>query len=199
VIIPLLRDEDTKAAVLEKVETLKLALKSASFDGEPIRVEVDLRDDTPANKRWGWIKKGVPIICELGPRDLSNNSIAFFRRDRLEPKASFIDIPDNDTFVENIKGLLGEIHQQLYDDAKAYRDAKINRNLKTPEDLKAFFVSEGNGFAIGKWSGDASTEAFLKTMGGTIRCLPYEQSGTTGKCLISGADAITDAIYAKAY
>ena len=48
-------------------------------------------------------------------------------------------------------------------------------------------------------SGRPETEEILKELKITIRCIPFEQSGTTGKCLLTGEDATTDVIYARSY
>ena len=39
----------------------------------------------------------------------------------------------------------------------------------------------------------------LKELKITIRCLPLDQSGTEGTCIITGQPATCDAIFAKAY
>jgi hypothetical protein len=49
------------------------------------------------------------------------------------------------------------------------------------------------------WSGNPASEDMLKDFGATIRCIPYEQSGTAGRCVLTGASATMDAIFAKAY
>jgi prolyl-tRNA synthetase len=33
----------------------------------------------------------------------------------------------------------------------------------------------------------------------TIRCLPDQQSGSVGQCILTGAPAIIDAVFARAY
>ena len=48
-------------------------------------------------------------------------------------------------------------------------------------------------------SGNPASEDMLKDFGATIRCIPYEQSGTAGRCVLTGASATMDAIFAKAY
>ena len=54
-------------------------------------------------------------------------------------------------------------------------------------------------FVRGKWCADPATEELLKAMKITIRCIPFDQSGTTGKCLLTGKDATLDVIYARSY
>ena len=62
--------------VVQAAEALAKRLRARRFDGEPVRAKVDLRDDSSSNKRWGWIKKGVPFVVELGPRDVAAGTVA---------------------------------------------------------------------------------------------------------------------------
>ena len=55
-------------------------------------------------------------------------------------------------------------------------------------------------FVRGKWSGDPNSEELLKALKITIRCIPFDQSGSKGECLLTGAkDATVDVIYARSY
>ena len=55
------------------------------------------------------------------------------------------------------------------------------------------------GFVLAKWCGDPATEEMLSELKVTIRCLPVEQSGTKGRCILTGKEATLDAIFAKSY
>ena len=46
-----------------------------------MRVELDDRDLRGGEKYWQWVKKGVPITVEIGPRDLENGTVFVGRRD----------------------------------------------------------------------------------------------------------------------
>ena len=61
------------------------------------------------------------------------------------------------------------------------------------------YFSEKTGFVRAKWSGNPASEDMLKDFGVTIRCIPYEQSGNGGRCVLTAASATMDAIFAKAY
>ena len=50
-----------RRAVLEAAGELQAELGRTVVDGEPLRAEVDARDRKPAEKRWEWIRKGVPV------------------------------------------------------------------------------------------------------------------------------------------
>jgi prolyl-tRNA synthetase len=196
VIVPILRDEAGRDAVIAAATALAERLRRGSFGEEPIRVAVDLKDDSGANKRWGWIKKGVPLVLELGPRDIANDSVALTRRDAIGEKR----ILKTAELEAEAPSLLQAIDQALYDQALSYRRAQTHDGITDFAGLSAHFGNDsGTGFVIGKWCGDPDVEDRLAPLGVTIRCLPHEQTGTAGKCLITGAPATIDAVYAKAY
>ena len=56
-------------------ESLKKDLAAQQYDGEPIRVRIDDRDIRGGDKKWQWIKKGVPLLVEVGPRDIADNKV----------------------------------------------------------------------------------------------------------------------------
>ena len=196
VIVPILRDEASRDEVIQAAETLAKRLRAQRFDDEPVRVKVDLKDESSANKRWGWIKKGVPFVVELGPRDVAAGTVALVRRDAIGEKRSL----SMDEFVAKISDELNELDQKLHEDALAYRKANMVDGIASFADLRAHFEAKGGtGFVIAKYSGDPTIDAKLGELGLTIRCLPYEQSESEGKCLVTGAPATVDAVFAKAY
>src|SRR3981189_195918 len=81
VILPIAPKEQTRAAVLEACDALALQLRGKHFADSPIEVEVDRRDLGGGAKNWEWIKKGVPVRVELGPRDLESGKDPASRRD----------------------------------------------------------------------------------------------------------------------
>ena len=82
VIIPITPKEESRAAVLEAAEKLATSLRELRYHGDPITIEVDTRDLGGGVKSWEWIKKGVPVRIEIGPRDLVKGTAAVARRDQ---------------------------------------------------------------------------------------------------------------------
>jgi prolyl-tRNA synthetase len=196
VIVPILRDEASRGSVLDAADKLAAQLRSGTAGGEALRVEVDLRDDAPATKRWGWIKKGVPIVVELGPRDVVGGTISFTRRDAIAEKRS---LPLAE-FVATAGRELEAFGETLWRQATEYRAAQTLASIGDYDTLAEQFRPEGaGGFVVGKWSGDPGIDGKLAELGLTVRCLPHEQSGTGGRCLVTGKPATLDAVYAKAY
>ncbi len=103
-----------KPGVTEACEKLFADLKAAG-----IRVKLDDRDTVSAGFKFNdWELKGVPVRLEVGPRDLENGVVTYFRRDTCEKATLPLE-----GLADALKQLLDDIQQGLYDQAKAFRDA----------------------------------------------------------------------------
>lgn len=203
VIIPVIPKPEQEAEILAYAEQIARHLQACQFYDRPVVVHVDKRDKRGGDKTWEWIKKGIPIRIEIGPRDLESQSVMLCRRDK--PHKEKIALPVNE-IAQHIPSILEEIQQSYYQQALAYRDAHLYRHIENFEQLKAFFKPKNEekpeihgGFVIGKWCGDPETENMLTELKVTIRCLPLDQSGTEGQCILTGRKATLDAVFAKSY
>jgi prolyl-tRNA synthetase len=92
--------------------------------------------------------------------------------------------------------LLEEIQKALFDRALAFRKA----NTHETADYEEFKRAVEKGFASSWWCGKAECEASIKEeTKATMRCIPLEQPGGSGKCVHCGAAATEKAIFARAY
>ncbi|RYD26898.1 MAG: proline--tRNA ligase, partial [Verrucomicrobiaceae bacterium] len=204
VILPVTPKEDTKAAVLDACDALAKELRALTFGREPLRVQVDRRDLPGGTRNWDWIKKGVPIRIEIGPRDLEKGSIAVARRDKGIKEKEFVATAE---FVSKAVSVLEEIQSGLLERATAFRDANTVR-IDTRGAFEAFFTPKNpdkpeihGGFANVPWAGSAEDEdALQKQLGVTIRCLPFgDQWQEPGTCFYTGQPSTRRVIFAKAY
>src|SRR5881227_3224353 len=116
VILPITTREETRANVLETCDRLAAELRAKRFlDDVVIEVEVDRRDLGGGVKNWEWIKKGVPLRVEIGPRDLEKNSVAVSRRDQPMKNKESMRL---DEFTARAPEILVSIQQSLYERAK---------------------------------------------------------------------------------
>ena len=74
VIIPIFRSDDEKARVLEYCRKVAAELRAQRYADAAVRVLVDERDVRGGEKVWQWVKKGVPLRLEIGPRDMEKDS-----------------------------------------------------------------------------------------------------------------------------
>lgn len=193
VIIPVVPKADMEPQVFAYAEALAKNLASYQFHGEPLSVFVDKSDKRGGEKNWEWIKKGVPLRIEVGPRDIEAQAMMVSRRDMPHKEKKKVGL---DQIGPEAIEMLESIQKNYYNQALAYREARIHKDLTSLQDLKDFF-SNKEGFVLAKWCGDKETEKLLE--GITIRCLPFTQSQTEGACILTGKKATLDAIFAKSY
>ena len=196
VVMPVLRGENDME-VLAACRALASRLSTATFGNESLRVLVDGPGHSFGTRRWSWIKKGVPVICELGPRDIQSQNVIFTRRDRISDRKISMSW---DEFMGRIPEILTQIGDHYYNDALEYRNSLIKYDINDYNSFRDYFKSEPRaGWVIAKWSGDPDSEVALKELGVSIRCLPLSQNGDPGVCVLTGKPALLDAVFSKAY
>lgn len=202
-IIPVMPKPENRAPVLEACQKLSAQLREQSFHGEPIRVVIDDSDATGGTRSWNWIKKGIPLRVEIGPRDLESGSVFVGRRDR-GPKEKE-SIPAG-TFVETAATLLQSIQDNIYEKAKAF----VKENTKVIDSKEAFYdyFTPSNeakpeihgGFALAHWNGSSQVEEQIKAdLKVTIRCIPFTENPEPGTCIFTGEPSKQRVIFAKSY
>jgi prolyl-tRNA synthetase len=201
VIVPIPRGEDGPA-VLEAAEELAREIGERVFEGVPVRVSADLRDREPPDKRWEWTRKGVPLVLELGPRDLEEGVVALRRRDAGDAKPESVE---RAKVADAVPALLAEI-QGAYHRAAAERLQSRTRNdISSFDEFRQWFDTdpadaEAGGFVRAPWSEAPESAELLDELKVTVRCLPSDQQLADGAtCVLTGKPAVIEAIFAKAY
>jgi prolyl-tRNA synthetase len=219
VVVPMLRDRPEDADVLTYGETLVKRLHEQTVFGERIRALLDIKKIRSAEKRWDWVRKGAPIIVEVGPRDAAGGHVTFIRREDLRDgdKVKSQQLPI-DNFVAAAPQLLRDIQDALHKEAGARLRANISSDAKTFADLEAYFgtgededddesgLGSGSfrGWVRAPWARPEGAEldqvdARLKKLKLTLRNVPMGQGPATGTCLFTGRPAVEDILIARSY
>ena len=201
VILPVTPKEETREQILESCRELAKKLGSLDFAGGSIRVEIDDRNLRGGEKYWGWVKKGIPLTLEIGPRDLENGTVFVGRRDQGSKREGM----ERETLVNGVCSLLEEIQKSLFDRAFAFRE-KNTVTIDNKDDLYAYFTPNKlskpeihGGFALVHWDRNPKWEEQLKSdLKVTVRCIP-EENGETGTCIFSGNESPGQVVLAKSY
>jgi prolyl-tRNA synthetase len=203
VIAPIARDDSDRAKVMEYCEKLHAELQALNFAGAAVRVKLDARDIAGADKKWEWIKKGAPLLLEIGQRDIDGGKVCVTRRDQLAQGKRFIA---RDEFVDAAVAELAAIQKNLLGEALAFQKSRTVTDIKTRAAFEAYFKKDadntfvgGQGFVRAKWSGDPESLKIIDDLGVTVRCIPFDQDGKQGVCVLTGAAATQDVIFARAY
>lgn len=207
VILPMLRDNDEDEALLAYCGELRAAIVAQAAFGEPVRVLLDKRPGKATQKRWAWVKKGVPLILEIGGRDAAGGQVSMLRRDRLwneAAKANFQAMAKDD-FIVRAVAELEDVQSSLFAEAKSRRDANIAR-VSSFEDVAAFFSEDKRypGWVEVEWARPTGGELDevvrkLKELKLTMRNTPLDAEPLTGDCIFTGRPAVERIYVARSY
>jgi prolyl-tRNA synthetase len=208
VIVPMLRDKPEDAEVLKYCEELVAALNTQQAFGQPLRAHLDTKKIKSAEKRWNWVRRGAPIIAEIGPRDAAGGVVSFMRRDSLRDgdKVKSSAQPRQE-FLDGAVGLLIEIQKALYAEAKTRLDANIKGGVTDWKGVEDYFAGgddDFKGWLKVSWSKPAGAELEavdqkLKGLKLTIRNAPLDQPGSFAPCLFTGRAGVEEILIGRAY
>lgn len=204
-LLPIVKKQGDRSRVMEYAESLAREIRDTDYHGRKLDVEIDARDIGGA-RGWDWIKKGIPLRVEIGPRDIDSDSVFLGRRDKGHREKVSIK---KDQFLGEINQMLDEIQQALYDRALSFRenntiiidDSKTFKEFFTPENEEKPEIH--GGFALSHWCGSPDCEEKIKKdLKVTIRCIPFtddsDQTGTR-ECICCEKACNQQVVFAKAY
>ena len=194
VLLPIYKNDEDRPRVLEYVNSLKMELEAQHFADQAVRVRVDDRDLRGGEKKWQWVKRGVPLRVEIGLRDIEADQPFAARRDGVKmPKTTRAE------FVANIADTLTEMQQGLFDRAAAARQ-EATTTVNTLDDFEAFFADDQpGGLAYCHFIDGPEMEAKCKQLKVTPRCVPLADEAAPGTCLFTGQPTDRRAVFARAY
>lgn len=206
-ILPVIHKEETKKEVMAYCHALAGELRHLHYDGRPLSVFVDEREMRGGEKAWSWIKRGVPLRLEIGPRDIAQDKLCLMRRDRAPKEVTSISRQE---LLATVPHILDEMHNIIFERARSFRAAHTHK-IESKEEFYAFFTPKNaekpeihGGFAACHWAGDRELEQKIQDdLGVTIRCIPLdrEEEGEKeeGRCPFTGGKSMKRAIFAKSY
>jgi len=190
VLVPIYRKDDERAKVLEAAERIAKAVGARLDDREGL---------TPGAKFFHWERRGVPIVLELGPRDLASGNIVLKRRDngvkQTVPQAG-VSGALAEVLSQMQKDLLGAARQRLKDNT-----VMANSLAEVEAILEPVTAEKGGGkFVMAYLKDDPLSDARLKEFKATVRNIPLiDECDGPGKCIITGEPVDRRVVIAKAY
>jgi prolyl-tRNA synthetase len=190
VVVPIYRKDADKGAVLEAARKI----------AKDVGAKVDDREgQTPGAKFFHWERRGVPLVLELGPRDLESGNVVLKRRDTGEKRP----VPQAG-LAELLPAELEKMQQDLFCRARQrLTDNTVLANSieDVEEVLRAVTAERGGGkFVMAHLKDDPACDARLKEFKATVRCIPLvDQFDGPGKCILTGEAVDRRAVIAKAY
>jgi prolyl-tRNA synthetase len=195
VLVPIYRKEEERSQVLGKANKLAQQLRDAG-----INAHLDDREGlTPGAKFFHWEQRGIPLVMELGPRDLASGTVVVRRRDTGEKQS----LPA-DTLVSAVPTQLDSMQRELLETAR--RRMEQNTVLANSlEEVRAILdqatAEKGGGkFVMAHLKDDPACDARLKEFKASVRCIPLQDRfDGSGNCLVTGERVSHRVVIAKAY
>lgn len=190
VLVPIYRKDDEKASVLEAAYRI----------AKDLGAKVDDREgQSPGAKFFHWERRGVPVVLELGPRDLASGNIVIKRRDtgtkEVAPQAEVSG---------RLPSVLDTMQKDLFASAKQrLRDNTVMANSieEVESILREVTAEKGGGkFVMAHLKDDEACDARLKEFKATVRNIPLkDEYDGGGKCIITGEAVDRRVVVAKSY
>jgi prolyl-tRNA synthetase len=199
VIIPIYKSEAEELAIKNYISELKLKLEEKCFQNTELRVHIDYRDFNNGIKKWHWIKKGVPIRIEIGPRDIMDNQLILSIRNNGANHKEKYKIEE---FINNIQKLLQQIQENMYNKALQFRNSHLF-TIDSYLEFKNFFSQEENqekGFVVCYALDSEEVENYIKPLKVTARCIIFDDTNNVNHTfLFTGKNGAKKMIFAKSY
>jgi prolyl-tRNA synthetase len=158
------------------------------------KIVVDWRDSRPGDKQYHWEQRGVPFRIEVGPRDVDSG--AFVLKQRLDRSKATVNLAD--VSAQWLRSKLDDMQKAMFEKARAFRDENT-RPAESYGEMKQILDKQG-GFVRCFFKPDRANEAKIKEQTkATVRCIPFDQPGTKGKCIYTGEETDTQVLFAVAY
>ena len=189
VMIPIFNSDSEYDAIINLFEKIKIGL---------LKLNISCKIDERKFHKPGWKfaeyeMKGVPLRIAAGPRDLEKNTLEIARRDNLKKETISLDKAE-----QKIQEILELIQKDILKKAKNFKDNN-SHNARDYDEFKSL-VKKNSGFIFAHWDGTEKTEEKIKSeTKATIRCIPYENKGKPGKCIVSGKPSKQKVVFSKAY
>ncbi len=196
VIIPFIPKNGDKESICEYCEKLKQQISSVNYHGSTLDVKVDDRDLRSGEKAWQWIKKGVPLRIEVGPKEMEANKVSLFKRTE-DPKQRH-ELSEKEV-TSKLSDILDDIQKELFARAKGRLNSQT-KEINSKEEFYEYFKQKNPGFALVHYNPDHSFEEKIQQdLGVTVRCIPLEKKKEKGICPFSNQESSQRVIYAKSY
>jgi prolyl-tRNA synthetase len=203
VIMPIMHDEAKKNTVLKYCDELKEKLLKCSYDNESLKVIIDRTDIRGGEKNWKWIKKGIPLRIEIGPKDVEKKQLVLMKRTKSPKDKLFLSI---DEFIQQVPTYLENFQNEIFEKAKKLQEDNL-KFIDSEEEFYQFFTPKNTekpeihaGFACVYFFMDSRIEKRIKDdLNVTLRCIPFDFQKDSGECIFTKRKNAQRVIFAKAY
>jgi prolyl-tRNA synthetase len=190
VLVPIYRNDEDRSKVMD------VAAKLAA----EVDAHIDARDgQTPGAKFFHWERRGVPVVLELGPRDVASGNIVVKRRDTGQKES----VPQT-----GLRSHLTETLDRMQTDLLSRAKQRLRENTvlaNSIDEVRSILgdvtAEKGGGkFVMAHLKDHPDNDARLKEFRATVRNIPLvDEYDGAGKCILTGEPVSQRVVIAKAY
>ena len=190
VIVPIYRKEEERSRVLE----------AASRMAGDLGAHLDAREgQSPGAKFFYWERRGVPVVFELGPRDLAAGTVVIKRRD-----TGVKETVQQSESAAKLASTLDSMQSDLYQRARQRmrNNTVLANSIEEVESILNDVTAEKGGgkFVMVHLKDDPANDARIKEFKATVRNVPLaDEFDGGGRCILTGESVDRRVIVAKAY
>jgi len=163
VIIPVIHDESQKSDILKYCQDIKNRI------GDNVYID-DSYKKTP-DKKWDWVRKGAPIIMEIGKRELEEEKVYYMIRYLGQDGKKSESLNE---FVSNYKDLLKSIHNKMLEKNKKHLEQSI-KTAETLMEIENIFKKQTCFISIpAKFWNNKHLEDIMEKYKVSYRCYPFD-------------------------
>lgn len=186
-----------KENVVKMCEEIKSRIEKISYAGKFLEVIIDVSDKRGGEKKWHWVKKGIPLRIEVGEKELTAQKFSLSRRDKPLDEKNYLSLDELENSIVNI---LDDMQKNLFAKAQSFLTTNLVE-INSKEDLFKLFEEKGHEqFALCHVEEDAKIEAFLKEkLNVNIRSVPFEIGKEAGKSIFTKEKCAQRVVIARSY
>ncbi|MCH9612962.1 MAG: Proline--tRNA ligase [Chlamydiia bacterium] len=190
-IIPFIKSEEDRAEITDYCCQLKKDLEEIEFFDQWVGVICDEKDISPSEKKWDAIRSGIPIILEVGKRDIEGGTLMVRKR------VGGVEKLTREKLINSLSEILEQMQHEIFEKALHFRNAHTHE-ATTKEAFFEIFEKE-NAFVLAPYCDDPKIEdEIAEKCAVTARCI-LPTKNDSASCIFSGKPTTTWAVFAKAY
>ena len=182
--------------VVRCADDLAKRLSAATWSGSPVRAHVDKRDFEASTRRWQWVHRGVPLVIQVGRRDLESGMAMLSRRWHEQPNRELVA---RDDLVASLCANLDAAQHALHTEAQANMSAMLRTDLTSTAEIVEAYNAGWSGAVVIGWDGETELPEELSELAISCRCIPAKRIGSAATCAFSERPAVSELVLARSY
>lgn len=190
VVIMSMSHDDNHSEIKAYAQQVTQMITALSWHHEPVRVYYDERPMRGGEKKWSWVKKGVPIRITIGAKELATKTVSIeYRHQSIQ--SELLEVSALNIIPEK----LNTIHHAYFEQALAYREA-LCVEVRSKDDL-INELKKGHHVIADVCLNSELEDWLSEEAQCSVRCVWTQPMNNV--CIVSGQQTNARIIIAKAY